>query len=179
MISNSKMNSSFILYIFSLWFCAETIAGLGTKLNLPAELISKKDFTVYVFMNKNCPCTNHNIKYLNSMQENFENIEFIGIHSFKNTKSEDVQKYAEEKNINFKLINDEKLLFANLFEANRTPQIFITNKNNEIVYIGGVTNRTNPDTASEFYLKNALVTITNTNHLPPTEHKSLGCFIVR
>lgn len=173
------MKSSLILYFFAIWFCTKAEASLGTKLNLPNELISEKDFTVFVFMNKNCPCTNHNLKYLNSLKENFSNVDFIGIHSLKNTKKEIIEKYAIEKGINFKIIDDTSLSLANLFQANRTPQVFITNKKKEIVYIGGVTNRTNPETATEFFLQDSLTTIKNTNFLAPTEHKSLGCFIAR
>lgn len=173
------MKSSLILYILAIWFCTEVQASLGTKLNLPEKLTSKKDFTVFVFMNKNCPCTNHNLKYLNSLKDTYDNVDFIGIHSLKNTSREDTQKYATEKEVNFKVIEDGDLSIANLFRANRTPQVFITNKNSEIVYIGGVTNRTNPDSADEFFLRDSLSKIKNSNNLLPTEHKSLGCFIVR
>lgn len=173
------MKSSLILFLVAIWFCTRAHAGLGTKLDLPSDLNSKKDFTVFVFMNKNCPCTNHNLKYLNSLKDTYGNVDFIGIHSLKNTSEEDTQRFTTEKEINFNVIEDGNLSIANLFQANRTPQVFITNKNKEVVYIGGVTNRTNPETATEFFLKDSLRTIKNTNNLAPTEHRSLGCFIVR
>ena len=173
------MKSSFILFFCCVLFSINTFAGLGAKLSLPLELTSKKEFTVFIFMNKNCPCTKQNITYLNSLYELFDNVDFIGIHSLKNTNDSDVQNFAKDNSIPFKIINDHKLEYANLFEANRTPQVFITNNQNEILYIGAITDRTNPDSASNFYLKDALKAIKTTNTLTPREHRSLGCYILR
>ncbi len=170
---------SFIL--LSLLFTQPLFANLGK--------IEQKDFLnntgnhqykVLVFLNKNCPCTNFNAEYLNELQKTYTNVDFIGVHSLKSASDEDVARYAKEKNFNFTVINDKDLKIADLVRANRTPQTIIINaKNSEIVYSGGLTNRTQPKEADQFYLKDSLEEIKLTNNLSPKSFRSLGCAIVR
>lgn len=143
-------------------------------------LTSDKNYSVIVFMNRLCPCTNHNIDYLNDLSKKYSNLQFLGIHAVKNTKDELVADYKKLKNLNFNLINDSNLFLADELEANRTPQVFIIhNQSKKILYVGGVTDRTNPNSAENHYLKNALDEIMATNTLIPVTHRSLGCAIVR
>lgn len=139
-----------------------------------------KSFSVIIFMNRMCPCTNHNIEYLNDLSKKYEQIHFQGVHAVKNTKDELVIEYKKSKNLNFNLINDNNLMLADELEANRTPQVFIiNNQSKKILYVGGVTDRTNPISAENHFLKKALEEIEATQNLPPTTHRSLGCAIVR
>lgn len=171
----------FFLFLSLIFF--PVFGSLNKTLSVESSrkiLNAEKKFSVVVFMNRLCPCTNHNIEYLNDLSKKFEQIHFIGIHSVKNTKDELVNTYKISKNLNFQLINDDNLSLADELEANRTPQVFIIdNQSKKILYIGGVTDRTNPTSAENHYLKNALDEIVTTNSLKPVTHRSLGCAIVR
>ena len=172
-----------IVFLFLSLIFSPVFASLNKTLSEESSrkiLNTEKKFSVVVFMNRLCPCTNHNTEYLNDLSKKFERIHFIGIHSVKNTKDELVSTYQKSKNLNFQLLNDENLSLADELEANRTPQVFIIdNQSKKILYVGGVTDRTNPTSAENHYLKNALDEIVSTNSLTPVTHRSLGCAIVR
>lgn len=122
------------------------------------ELIKKNK--VLVFLNRTCPCTQQNIPYLNKLVKEFPDIEFIGVHSKKGGTLLEIKEVVENYHPAFPVIDDNNLLIANILKANRTPQTFILNENNGVIYSGGVTDRTNPNNAKNTYLKNALVEIT-------------------
>ena len=57
-----------------------------------------KSFSVIIFMNRMCPCTNHNIEYLNDLSKKYGQIHFQGVHAVKNTKDELVIEYKKSIN---------------------------------------------------------------------------------
>jgi hypothetical protein len=134
---------------------------------------------VLVFLNRTCPCTQQNIPYINKLVTEFPDIEFIGVHSKKGSTLKEVNEVIESYKPQFPVIDDNKLEIANILKANRTPQVFILNSKNEIVYNGGVTDRTNPDNAKQTYLKNALSELAANKPISEKETRSLGCIILR
>ena len=134
---------------------------------------------VLVFLNRTCPCTQQNIPYLNSLAKEFPNLEFIGVHSKKGATVEEIKEVLNLYKPNFSIIDDNNLEIANILKANRTPQVIILNDKNEILYNGGITERTNPNNATKLYLKNALTEITNHQEVTQKETRSLGCIILR
>ena len=61
-------------------------------------------------------------------------------------------KYFKKFDIDFPILLDKNLRYANEFNALKTPHTFLKVKDN-IVYQGGVTNKRNPEKASKFFLK--------------------------
>lgn len=140
---------------------------------------SIKKIKVLVFLNRTCPCTQQNIPYLNKLAKEFPEIEFIGVHSKKGGTLQEIKEVVEDYKPEFSVIDDNNLVIANLLKANRTPQAFILSDNNEILYNGGVTDRTNPANASKTYLKNALAQVNSHKEITEKETRSLGCVIIR
>ena len=141
------------------------------------ELIKKNK--VIVFINRSCPCTQQNIPYLNKLVKEFPEIEFIGVHSKKNGTLLEIKEVVELYKPDFPIIDDNNLMIANILKANRTPQAFILNDENNILYSGGVTDRTNPIHAKNSYLKNALLELSSHKEITDKETRSLGCIISR
>ena len=141
------------------------------------ELIKKNK--VIVFINRSCPCTQQNIPYLNKLVKEFPEIEFIGVHSKKNGTLLEINEIVENYQPNFTIIDDSNLLIANILKANRTPQAFILDQDSNIIYSGGVTDRTNPANAKNNYLKNALSELSSHKEITENETRSLGCAIIR
>lgn len=140
---------------------------------------SIKKIKVLVFLNRTCPCTQQNIPYLNTLAKNFPEIEFIGVHSKKGGTLQEIKEVVEEYKPLFPVIDDNNLVIANLLKANRTPQVFILSENNEVLYNGGVTDRTHPESAKKTYLKNALTELSSQKEITEKETRSLGCVIIR
>ena len=141
------------------------------------ELIKKNK--VIVFINRSCPCTQQNIPYLNKLVKEFPELEFIGVHSKKNGTLLEINEVLELYKPDFPIIDDNNLLIANTLKANRTPQAFILNAENKILYSGGITDRTNPTHAKSAYLKNALLELSSHKEISEKETRSLGCVIIR
>lgn len=173
------------LYLCSLQvfanFSVENITSYSLKKNAN-ESISLKNAdvpTVVVFLSKDCPCSKGNLDYLNQLSLEFKNFRFIGIHSKKDSKSEEIAAYLQDKKLNFDVYNDSDLKVTDQFKALKTPHVFIVNTNGEIIYNGGITNTTFPQNAKEFFLKDALNDIQNNKTPAKPETKTLGCFIQR
>lgn len=134
---------------------------------------------VLVFLSKTCPCTQQNIPYINELAATFPEFEFVGIHSVKNSTQKDVEELKQNYKAQFTVLNDPDLKMANTLKANRTPQTFILANNNDVLYNGGVSDRTNPYSAKKLYLKNALNELNNRLAITEKETRSLGCIILR
>lgn len=134
---------------------------------------------VLVFLNRSCPCTQKNIPYINELVKKYQEIEFIGVHSVKNGKTKEIEEIRELYKSNFVILEDHELKMANLLKANRTPQVFILSATNDILYSGGITDRTDPSKASAFYLLNALNEVVENKNITQKETRSLGCIILR
>lgn len=134
---------------------------------------------VLIFVSRTCPCTQQNIPYINELVKEFPQFEFIGVHSVKGAETKLITEVISEYKPAFSIVDDKNLLIANILKANRTPQAIILNEKNEILYNGGVTNRTNPANADKRYLHNALAQLAAGQPVTEKETRSLGCVILR
>lgn len=147
----------------------------GTEKNLGKIKKNK----VLVFLSKTCPCTQQNIPYINELAKNYPDIEFIGVHSVRNATPADIEEIRKNYKAEFTIIDDHDLKMADALKANRTPQTFLLDENNDVLYSGGVTERTNPYNAKKLYLKNALAQLSAHEEITEKETRSLGCVILR
>lgn len=171
-----KFFSSLLLLIsFHAFSSIKEIKGYSFKEN--KVVLRKAD--VIIFLNKDCPCSGSNLEYLSSLTKEFPEFTFIGIHANKDVKQSEAEEFYKDMNLSFEILNDTNLEMANTFNALKTPHVFILDKKGEIIYNGGVTNKTSPARAKNFYLKDALIDIKNGNNPKLSETKTLGCYIAR
>ena len=167
-----------ILFTFASY--AETFPVLKAYPDVKDKNIGLiKKNKVLVFINRTCPCTQQNIPYINKLVKEFPELEFIGVHSKKNGTLLEIKEVIENYQPDFPIVDDSNLLIANFLKANRTPQAFILNEYNNILYNGGVTDRTNPSNAKIPYLRNALLELSSHKEITEKETRSLGCVIIR
>ena len=174
---------STLIFLFIFFSLGVSAAPMPTLTSYPSgkekNLNTDKKTKVLVFLSKTCPCTQQNIPYINEMARTFPEIEFIGVHSVRNASAKDIEEIRQNYKAEFPIIDDSDLKMADFLKANRTPQTFILNENNEVLYSGGVTERTNPYSAKKLYLKNALTELANNQAITEKETRSLGCIILR
>lgn len=173
-----------LLLLTSLLLSFNTMAVQLPKLKAYPEdreynIEAIKKTKVLVFLSRTCPCTQQNIPYINKLVKEFPEVEFIGVHSKKGSPLSEIKEVIEVYKPEFPVIDDNALEIANILKANRTPQAFILNQKNEVLYSGGVTDRTNPSNASKTYLKNALAELSSNKEITEKETRSLGCVILR
>lgn len=159
----------------------EKISGFSLTKNSLLTLDLKNAAKPYVimFLSKECPCSKGNLDYLKDLSRKFPDYSFLGVHSKKGSRNEEILNYLQDKSVPFDVLNDNDLKIADEFKALKTPHVFIVNTNGEIVYNGGVTNTTFPTNAKEHFLKDALEEWQNKKSIRHPETRTLGCFIVR
>ncbi len=171
---------SILLAITSKVWASVELPSLMTYPEARLKSINEmKKVKVLVFVSRTCPCTQQNIPYINELVKEFPQMEFLGVHSVKGADSKLIDEVITEYKPLFSIVDDKDLLIANILKANRTPQVVVLNEKNEILYNGGVTNRTNPKSADKLYLHNALVELAQNKPITEKETRSLGCVILR
>lgn len=136
-------------------------------------------FKVLVFMNRHCPCTKAHYQHLNLLAQKNPHVAFYGIHSLKGDEMKEVREFYRLNQMQFPLINDPKLIWANALKAVKTPHVFVLDDQDEILYQGAVTNSRDASRASDYFLKEVLEDISQGKELRHKETRSLGCAIVR
>ncbi len=140
--------------------------------------LNNEKFSLFIFLSKDCPCSNANLEYIEKLKNEFSTFDFYAIHANLKASSQEVYNHFKEK-ISFPLYNDPELKVANSFRALKTPHAFILSPGGEIIYSGGITNTVNPVLASNHYLKKALTNLNAGKPIGPSTTKTLGCYIAR
>lgn len=142
--------------------------------------------TLFVFSCNTCPYV---IKAQQRTQELINLAKELNISLFivnsneaqrDDVDSEDaMQDYANNHNYEHYYI-DKNSVFANLLGATKTPEVFLFDKDNKLVYKGAMDdNPANPEEAGERYLFDAMHALVNNQPIKIKESKSVGCTIKR
>jgi len=90
-----------------------------------------------------------------------------------------MSEYAADQDYMFYFVDEESKV-ANLFGATKTPEIFLFNATDELVYTGAMDdNPGNPEEAKAFYLQEAMDALASGKEIKTTTSKSVGCSIKR
>ncbi|GAB4017592.1 MAG: hypothetical protein Fur0010_18310 [Bdellovibrio sp.] len=176
---------SLFIFLISMVF-SQILSAVEIPQLVSADLITHPEmkslegkFKVLIFMNRHCPCTKAHYQHLNLLAQKNPHVAFYGIHSLKGDEMKEVREFYRLNQMQFPLINDPKLIWANALKAVKTPHVFVLDDQDEILYQGAVTNSRDAERASEFFLKEVLEDISQGKELRHKETRSLGCAIVR
>lgn len=93
---------------------------------------------------------------------------------------EEMKDYAKEQGYNWFYTVDQKSLLADAFGASRTPECFLFNKEESLVYYGAIDD--NPQDAEKVkraHLKEAISEMVNGKQITVKTSRSVGCGIKR
>jgi hypothetical protein len=93
---------------------------------------------------------------------------------------EEMKDYAKEQGYNWYYAVDQKSVLADAFGANRTPECFLFNKEESLVYYGAIDD--NPQDAKNIkraHLKEAISEMVNGKQVTVKTSRSVGCGIKR
>lgn len=141
--------------------------------------LKTRKYTIFYFLNSLCPCSQAHFDHLNELNKKYPDYQFIGFNSNKKINEKQAKAYYNNFKINFPVILDQSLTYANVFKALKTPHVFVVNKKGEIVFKGGATNSRDPLKAKKFYLKDALTALHNGKQPSIKVAKTIGCYIDR
>ena len=172
------------LFLLSLLVVSDIYSAQVNGFNLITKQIvslkkQEKPIRVYYFISSKCPCSQAHFDHLNDLQKMYPQFEFVGFHSNKSAKRKNAIKHFEQYKIDFPIIEDQGLVFANQFKAVKTPHVYVLGKDDQVIYQGGATNSRNPKRAKKFYLKEVLLALSKGEKSPYKVNKTLGCYIER
>lgn len=143
---------------------------------------SGANFTVIIFMSTQCPFVQPYTDRINNLVSEFgsNGVAIWGINSNKTESTEDVIAHAKDKGYNFPILKDNNNVVADLFAAEKTPEVFvIRNSDMTLVYHGRIDDDKEADKVTVSDLQITLASLNSDQEVPVTETKAFGCSIKR
>ncbi len=141
--------------------------------------------TLVVFTCNDCPFANawedRIVELGNGYAKQGIGVVFVNANNPGGNKGEGLAataKRAKSRHMQFPYALDESSNVARAFGAERTPEAFLFDKDQKLVYSGTIDdNSDEPKKVTKQYLKDALQAVVNGKAPPVAETKSLGCGI--
>ena len=131
---------------------------------------------VILFLSTICPYSNYYNDLIRDMALEFakRNVVFVGVNSGGLETVEEMRSHAREHGHAFDIIRDPDSRIADLFDARRTPEVFVVDSAGTLRYHGRIASKiSSPD------LKSALEAMLAGRPVRPAETKAFGCAIPR
>lgn len=147
-----------------------------------AEAVKTHSAVVVMFVATKCPYSNAYNDRMRDMASAYEKqgVLFAGINSNKSEPAEEATEHAKKHAHAFPIMKDPGNKIADLYDAKRTPEIFVVDREGKLRYHGRIDENyedaskvTSPD------LKNALDALLSGKPIVKAETKAFGCTIKR
>ncbi len=132
------------------------------------------------FVIKNQPITKKVMDYANA-----HDIGMVIINSNEAQRGDEdsyqaMVKYAKAQHYSVPYVVDENSRLADMFGAGHTPEVFLFNSKNKLVYKGAMNdNPSDPDGYKKMYVEDAINAMIAGKEVNPKSTKSIGCGIKR
>lgn len=132
--------------------------------------------TVYVFLSDSCPCSLSHMDHFKSLQGQFPDIQFFGVHAASHKDLKKVSDFYSSKELNFTVVADPEQKLVKRFKALRTPHVFFIEKD-KTLFAGSPSNDANFPSSTERHLLRALGQFESGEEIKPKMAKLHGCYI--
>lgn len=193
-------NKFLFAVVFTVLFFA--VASISSALNiLPDDPVSYENFKltdyngkahslsdykdaraiVIMFVSTQCPVSNAYNERMEKLFEDYKDkgIAIIGINSNKQETATDIKQHAEEHNLKFTILKDEKNVIADRFGASSTPEIYVLNNKFKQLYHGRIDDSRKEAEVTQKDLRAALDEILDGKEVAVKNTKAFGCSIKR
>lgn len=147
-----------------------------------AQTAPAQNATVLMFIATKCPYSNAYNDRMREMAEAYKakGVIFVGINSNKTEPLDEAREHAKTNRHIFPIMKDPDNKVADLYDAKRTPEVFIVDKQGKVVYRGRIDeNHESPKQVTSPDLKNALDAMLTGKPIERAETKAFGCTIKR
>jgi peroxiredoxin len=158
-------------------FQLTTLDGKGFSLSSAAKAHKA---VVLIFISTQCPYSNAYNDQMKSLANSYEarRVLFVGVNSNKTEDAADVTAHARAHGHTFPIMKDPNNKVADLYDARRTPEVYVVDSQGKLRYHGRITeDHENPSSTPD--LKNALDSFLAGKPIARTETKAFGCTIKR
>ena len=201
------MKKQFAIYLVLASFLVialAAVAGSGRSIDVPAPPAigaTIDDFTlpdvdgkehslkslmgnkgvVIIFIATKCPVSNAYNQRMEQLAQDYKakGVTVIGINSNFNESATDVKAHAAEKHLTFTILKDEGNKIADRLGANRTPEAYVLDANNKLVYHGRIDNSQRAEGITSNDLRDALEEMAAGKAVTKTGGAAFGCSIKR
>lgn len=109
-----------------------------------------------------------------------DGVVFLGVDSHHGTTVDEIRAYAEEKGKSYPILKDVDNQYADAVGAKTTPEVYVVDKEGNLVYHGAFDNRQQETVKGDkAYVADAIVAVIAGKAPDPSEAKSWGCSIKR
>lgn len=158
------------------------LTGIDGKSFSLADATKANKAVVLVFIATKCPYSNAYNDRMKQMAADFQKkgVLFVGINSNSTEPAEEVRSHARQHGLSFTILKDEGNKVADLYDARRTPEAFLVDKDGKVRYHGRIDeNYEDAAKVASPDLKNAVDALTAGQTVAKTETKAFGCTIKR
>jgi len=140
---------------------------------------------IVIFMCNHCPYVKATIDRMIALQRDYaaKGVQLVGINAneTKNYPEDDLPhmvRWAKEKHFNFPYLRDETQAVARAYGAERTPHIFLFERDRTLRYTGAIDDNTqDPTKVKRHYLREAIDAILTNQSVRETQTHAIGCTI--
>ena len=143
--------------------------------------LAGKNGTVLIFIAVQCPVSNAYNERMAKLAEDYQakGINVIGINSNVKEDAAAVKAHAAEHKLTFTILKDANNKIADRLGASVTPEAYLLDPNNKLLYHGRIDNARNAEQVETSDLRNALDAALAGKSIEKTEAKAFGCTIKR
>lgn len=144
------------------------------------ESLKGKNGTVIVFLSVQCPVVKAYDERIVKLAEEYQarGINVVGINSNATESPETVKQHAEGK-YKFTVLKDNNNIIADKLSAYATPEMFLFDTKNKLVYHGAIDNDRSGANVSANFLRDALDEHLAGKAITKADTKAIGCSIKR
>ncbi|HKP36905.1 MAG TPA: thioredoxin family protein [Pyrinomonadaceae bacterium] len=144
------------------------------------SLMGKKG-VVILFIATKCPVSNNYNDRMEKLAQDYKSqgVNVIGINSNYTEPSAEVKSHAAEKHLTFTILKDEGNKIADRLGATRTPEAYVLDANNKLVYHGRIDNSQKTEGITSNDLRDALDEVVAGKAVTKTGGAAFGCTIKR
>ena len=192
----------FLASIIIIAFAA--VAGSGSTSDLPAppaigtmiddfklpdadgaehslKSLAGKNGAVLIFIATKCPVSNAYNDRMEKLAQDYKakGINVIGINSNVTEPASEVKSHATDKHLTFAILKDDGNKIADRFGATKTPEVYVIDASNKLVYHGRIDNSQKVDGITANDLRDALEEVLAGKQVSKTGGAAFGCTIKR
>lgn len=175
------------IFVMGLTALLGTISTFANETKVIKSLLHGKmgrEATVVVFMGVNCPVSNRYVPRLNEFANEYagKGLSFIGFNANPGETALETALHAKEYQVTFPVYKDINQRAAAYFHAEKTPQVFLLDKNGVIQYEGridgqyGVGHATAPE-QGRYDLKAGLDEVLDGKAVSQPKTQAVGCVL--
>jgi peroxiredoxin len=147
-----------------------------------ADAEKSNAYVVLMFIATQCPYSNGYNDRMRDMAAAYmkKGVLFVGINSNNTESVDETAAHAKQHGFGFPVLKDPGNKIADLYDARRTPEVYVIGKDGKLLYHGRIDDNSN-DAAkvSSPDLKNALDALLAGQPVAKAETKAFGCTIKR